>query len=146
MTGVAPAAPSRAAERHRRAWLALDVVLALHVIDEAFTDFLGFYNPTVLAIRERLPWFPMPTFSFVPWLVGLMVLVVVLALLAPAVQRGEPGTRVGSWVFSGIMFLNGMGHLGGSLYYGRWLPGATTGPLLLAASVWLALRTVQRSH
>ena len=36
------------------AWIALSLSLALRVFDEAMTDFLSVYNPTVLAIREIL--------------------------------------------------------------------------------------------
>jgi hypothetical protein len=121
-----------------RAWLLLVGALAIHVLDEALTGFLDFYNPLVLAIRARIRWFPMPTFDFVAWLIGLIAAVVMLALLAPAVRRGVPGTRALGWVFCTIMFINGVGHLGGSWYFGRWLPGATSGPLLVLASVLLA--------
>ena len=129
-----------------QAWLVLVAALAVHVVDEALTDFLGFYNPLVLAIRSRIPWFPMPTFSSRVWLAGLIVLVLVLALLSPAVRRGAAGARLASWVLSGIMFLNGLGHLGGSLYFQRWLPGATSAPLLLVASVLLAHAAWQRKR
>ena len=131
----------RVAFRHMQTWLILVTALAIHVLDEALTDFLGFYNPLVLGIRSRIPWFPMPTFTFGVWLVGLIALVLLLALLAPAVRRGAAGTRFASWVLSGIMFLNGLGHLGGSLYFHRWLPGATSAPLLLVASVLLVRST-----
>jgi hypothetical protein len=137
---------SQAAARHARAWLALVVVLALHVLDEALTGFLSFYNPLVLKIRSNVPWFPMPTFTFGVWLIGLVALMILLALLAPAVRRGTPGTRVASWVLSVIMFLNGAGHLIGSAYFQRWLPGATTAPLLLVASVAVARATSQRKR
>lgn len=132
--------------RHVQAWLVLVAALALHVIDEALTGFLDFYNPLVLAIRSRVWWFPMPTFTFGVWIFGLAALVLVLAVLAPAVRRGAPGTHVACWVLTVIMFMNGLGHLGGSLYFQRWLPGATSAPLLLFASVLLARRTWQRSH
>jgi hypothetical protein len=134
----------RAARAHERAWYVLVAVLAIHVVDEALTDFLSFYNPLVLAIRERIPYFPMPTFSFAPWLAGLAVAVLTLALLGPAVRRGRMGTTVLSWIFSGIMLANGLGHLLGSIYFQRWLPGATSAPLLLAGSVLLAKRTMAR--
>ena len=130
---------------HMQAYLALVAALGVHVIDEALTNFLDFYNPLVLAIRSRISWFPMPTFTFGPWLAGLATLVVVLTLLAPAVRRGAPGTRIACWALTVIMFLNGVGHLGGSLYFQRWLPGATSAPLLLFASVLLARRTRERS-
>ncbi len=132
--------------RHMQAWFILVIALALHVIDEALTDFLDFYNPLVLSIRSRVPWFPMPTFTFGIWLAGLAALVFLLALLGPAVRRGAAGTQLASWVLSGIMFLNGLGHLGGSLYFGRWLPGATSAPLLLIGSIVLARRTWERKR
>ena len=133
-----------AARRQMQAWLALVVVLAAHVADEASTDFLGVYNPLVLELRSRIPWFPMPTFSFAPWLAGLCGLVLVLALLGPAVRRGSRGTRVMAWALSVIMFLNALGHLGGSAYFRAWLPGTSTAPFLLVASAALAHATWRR--
>lgn len=127
-----------APRRHMRAWLLLVGALAVHVVDEALTGFLDFYNPLVLSIRSEIPWFPMPTFTFGVWLAGLAVLVLVLAFLAPAVRRAAVGTGVGSWVLSAIMFMNGLGHLVGSMYFQRWLPGATSAPFLLVASLLLA--------
>jgi hypothetical protein len=124
--------------RHMHAWLLLVAGLALHVLDEALTGFLEFYNPLVLAVRARIGWFPMPTFTFGPWLAGLIAGIVILALLAPAVRRGARGTWLASWLFSGVMFPNGLGHLLGSLYFHQWLPGTTTAPLLLLASALLA--------
>jgi hypothetical protein len=133
-----------AAQRHVRAWIWLAVALGLHVADEALTGFLDFYNPLVLQIRSRLSWFPMPTFTFGPWLTGLMIVVVVLFLCAPAIRRGGSGARFVSWALSAIMFMNGIGHLAGSAYFQRWLPGATTAPLLLVTSALLAMATRQR--
>jgi hypothetical protein len=115
-------------------------------VDEALTGFLDFYNPLVLSIRSQLPWFPMPTFTFGVWLAGLVALVSVLAFLAPAVRGGAAGTRLASWVLSVIMFMNGLAHLAGSVYFERWLPGATSAPLLLAASLLLARATWQRQR
>lgn len=43
-------------------------------------------------------------------------------------------------------FLNGVGHLGGSLFFERWLPGTTSAPLLVGASILLALRTRDRGR
>src|SRR5688500_18357426 len=44
------------------AWILLCLALVLHVIDETLTNFLGVYNPTAIAIRERVPWLPVPAF------------------------------------------------------------------------------------
>ncbi|MEW5981938.1 MAG: HXXEE domain-containing protein [Acidobacteriota bacterium] len=132
------------AARHVEAWLLLVCALAVHVADEASTGFLDFYNPLVRSARSALPWLPVPTFSFGPWFAGLVVLVIALALMAPAVRRGGLGIRLASWVLSAIMFLNGIGHLAGSVYFQRWLPGATSAPLLLGASLLLARATWKR--
>jgi hypothetical protein len=127
-----------------RAWLLLVGALGAHVTDEALTDFLGFYNPLVLSIRSRIPWFPMPTFTFGVWLAGLAALVVVLTCLAPAVGRGAPATRMASLLLGVMMLMNGLGHLAGSVYFQRWLPGTTSAPLLLATSLWLLRATWHR--
>jgi len=119
------------------AWQILVLVLGLHVVDEALTGFLDFYNPLILSVRPAWSPFP-PTFRFDVWLGGLTLLVIGLRLLTRWIRRGGRGPRAASWVFAAIMCLNGCAHLLGSLYFGRWLPGATTAPLLLAASVYLA--------
>lgn len=137
--------PDPRATRHVHSWLLLVAALAIHVADEAMTDFLAFYNPLVLEIRSRVPWFPMPTFTFGLWLGGLVLLVIVLALMGGAVRRGGFGTRLASWGLAIIMLLNGCGHLGGSVYFRRWLPGTTSAPLLLVASILLMRRTFERS-
>jgi hypothetical protein len=49
------------------AWTLLCFAVALHVFDEASTGFLAVYNPTVLALRAKLGWWPMPTFTFRGW-------------------------------------------------------------------------------
>lgn len=138
--------PAGVAERQMRAWLLLVGAVALHVVDEAATGFLDFYNPLVSAIRSRAPWFPMPTFTFGVWLGGLVVGVVVVGLLAPVVRRGAIGTQAACWAVSGLMTLNGLAHLGASVYFREWVPGTTTAPLLLVAGGLLAQRTWERAQ
>ena len=134
------------AERHARAWLLLDAALAIHVVDEALTGFPEFYNPLILQLRERLGFWPMPTFTYGVWLSGLIALVTILALLTPAVRRGVTGTRVASWLLAVIMLGNGIAHLAVSAYFQRWLPGSTSAPLLLVASIMLMNATRARSR
>jgi hypothetical protein len=114
------------------------------VIDEALIGFLDFYNPLVLGIRSQIPWFPMPTFTFGIWFAGLAVFVLVLAGLAPVVRRGGTAIWLASWALGIVMVMNGVGHLAGSVYFQRWLPGATSAPILLATSVLLMHATRQR--
>jgi hypothetical protein len=69
-------------------WFALTVAFALHVVDEAATGFLAVYNPTVTILRSRWGWFPMPTFEFREWLVGLILAVVICFALTPLAAKG----------------------------------------------------------
>ncbi len=119
------------------AWVALCLAYAIHVADEALTDFLSVYNPTVRALRARLPLVPLPTFSFGVWLGGLIVAVVVLGALAPFAFRAAAWTRPIAYAFGAIMFVNGLAHLAASLYRRKAMPGVYSAPLLLAAAAYL---------
>lgn len=129
-------------------WLALCAAFALHIADEALTGFLRVYNPTVLALRQRWWWFPMPTFGFREWLIGLVVACVILVCLAPLAYAGARALQPLAWIFSGIMLLNGIGHilfsiLGqtvASVTFQRPAPGFYSSPFLLAASIWMIAR------
>jgi hypothetical protein len=133
-------------ERHARAWLYLVAALGVHVLDEALTGFVDFYNPLILQLRQRLGFWPVPTFTFGVWLTGLIAAGVMLAMLTPAVRRGAAGTGVLSWVFAIIMLGNGFAHLAASVYYWQWLPGTTSAPLLLIAATALAKATHTRTR
>lgn len=119
------------------AWLALTLALALHVIDEAAHDFLSVYNPAVLAIRQRLPLLPLPTFTFPVWLAGLVLGVIGLLALSPPAFRNNRWLVRLSYPFGALMFANGLGHIGYSLYSKTLMPGVWSSPLLLAAALWL---------
>ena len=131
-----------------RAWFALTVAFALHVLDEASTGFLNVYNPTVVAMRQRWGWFPMPTFGFREWLILLIVGVLVCFLLTPLASRGAGVLRPLACFYAVIMFLNGMGHtlftvLGrtvASVTFSRPAPGFYSSPFLFVGSVWLMTR------
>jgi hypothetical protein len=123
--------------RFGRAWLALTLALAAHVADEAATDFLSVYNPLVTAARGRFGWFPMPTFTFSVWLTGLILLVAILLSLLPLAYRAATAVRIVAYPYAVIMLLNGLGHLAASALFRRWMPGTTTAPLLVIASIWL---------
>jgi hypothetical protein len=123
--------------RHWLAWIALCLAVAVHVADEALTDFLSFYNPAVLALRERNPWLPLPAFTFETWLALLIFAIVALVAASYFVWRGRWAMRPISHVFAGFMLLNGVLHIAGSIYLRELMPGVYSSPLLLAASVFL---------
>jgi hypothetical protein len=125
--------------------VALAVALALHVIDEAAHDFLSWYNPAALAIRQRLPWLPLPVFGFTEWIAGLAAGVLLLLVLSPLAYRANRALRIVAIVLGVLMTANGLNHLIASAWSGRLMPGAISSPLLIAASVWL-LRAAARAR
>src|SRR5262249_36219174 len=93
------------------AWVSLCLALAVHVFDEAMTDFLSVYNPTVQAIRQRFSFFPMPVFTFEVWLTGLIAAIIILLLLSPFAFRQKVWMRRLSYPFAVLILLNRLAHI-----------------------------------
>jgi hypothetical protein len=137
-------------------WLFLCAAFALHITDEALTGFLSVYNPTVISLRARLGYWPMPTFEFRTWLTGLIVAVVLLTALTPLLFRGERTVRPLFYLFAIIMLLNGIAHTAGTIagrtvpevHFSRPMPGFYSSPVMIAASVYglVQLRKTSRAH
>jgi hypothetical protein len=130
------------ARSHAVAWVGLTLALALHVADEAVHDFLGFYNPFVMMLRDMtlITW--LPTYDFGPWLGGLIVAVALLLGLSRFAFRGARWTAWAALVYSVVLFFNAAAHIGGSLWTQRLLPGVLSSPLLAAAACWLLSQAV----
>jgi hypothetical protein len=71
------------------------------------------------------------------WLAGLAVGITVLFLLSLLAFRGAAWMRPLAFIYATIILFNGLGHAMGSVYFERLLPGVSSSPLLLDASVWL---------
>jgi len=135
------------------AWVLLCLSLAVHVTDEALTGFLSVYNPTVIGLRDKLGFWPMPTFGFREWLTGLIMGFLILLALSPLVFHGSRWMRPLFYFFAIIMLLNGLGHTTGtilghtltSIRFPRPMPGFYSSPLILAASIY-ALVQLRRTH
>jgi hypothetical protein len=121
------------------AWVLLCVALALHVLDEALTDFLSVYNPSVQAIRRRFPFLPLPVFTFRVWLTGLCLAILIAFGLSPLAYRGSHFVIAAAFPLSILMFANALSHIGASLYRRRLMPGVYSAPFLLLASVYLLI-------
>ena len=119
------------------AWLLLVGALALHVFDEAANDFLSVYNPAVLAIRERLPFIPLPTFSFDTWLAGLIAGITLLAALSPFAFKRAPWMRPLALFLGVLMAANAGLHISVTVFQGSIMPGTYSAPFLLAAAALL---------
>ena len=145
---VTPPSGAPACRSFGSAWLLLCLGFCAHVADEALTHFLDIYNPTVMAMRERFTWFPMPTFEFRGWLIGLIVANAVFLALTPFAYRNARALRPLAYFFAVVMLLNGLGHtlftiLGRtvpSVTFARPAPGFYSSPFLLVASIYLLVR------
>ncbi|NIR43314.1 MAG: hypothetical protein GWN99_05190 [Gemmatimonadetes bacterium] len=119
------------------AWVFLASALALHVVDEALHDFLATWNPIAVAVRGRLPFLPLPAFSTGVWLTGLILGLLLLFALSPFAFRRASWLRPAALFLSILMILNAAGHVLGSLYFGRVVPGTYSAPVLLLAALCL---------
>ena len=119
------------------AWVSLCAALALHVMDEAAHDFLSVYNPTVQLIRQKIPFLPLPTFSFEVWIAGLVLAIALLLCLMPFAFHNARWLKIPAKIFAVLMMLNGAQHIIGSFWLGRLIPGVYSAPLLIAASAYL---------
>jgi hypothetical protein len=130
------------------AWVLLCLALALHVTDEATTGFLDVYNPTVIALRAKLGWWPMPTFEFRDWLFGLITTCVVLLGLSVVVFRGARWIWGLAYFFAIVMLLNAVGHTlatifgrtVGAVTFSRPAPGFWSSPPMAAAAIYLLVQ------
>jgi hypothetical protein len=119
-------------------WLTLAVVFGLHVLDEAATDFLAWYNPTAQRIRSRLGGIPFPpVFTFWPWLLGLLAITAILFVLAPMAYAHVAWLVPVAIGFSLINIGNGLLHIGAAVFLRRRVPGLISAPFLLASAAWL---------
>ena len=128
------------------AWVTLCAALGLHVADEASTGFLSVYNPTVIELRRALPFLIAPTFGFREWLIGLISVDAMLFSLSPLAFRGNRLVRRLAYPFAGIMLVNGLAHIAGTIAgrtvstvrFKRPMPGFWSSPVMIAASINLA--------
>jgi hypothetical protein len=130
--------------------------LAVHVADEALTGFLSVYNPTVLAMRAKLGFWPMPIFGFREWLTGLVLGILLLLLLSPFAFRNVRWIRPLLYLCATLFgLLNALGHTLATIFgrtvstvrFARPAPGFYSSPLLIIASIYalVQLRRTRRT-
>ena len=114
-----------------KAWILLTCSLTIHVIDEAYHDFLSIWN-SIANISGFLP-----EFSFTFWLTMLIIGILILFGLIPIVHRGVRWICYLSLLYGFIMILNGFGHIAISIYFQEPAAGTYSSPLLLVFSIYL---------
>lgn len=121
-------------------WVALTIALAVHVADEALHDFLSFYNPVAMSLRDMLLWTWLPTFEFGAWLGGLIAAVAALLSMSWFAYYGARWMVAASLFYGLAMTFNGLLHLAASAYLQKQVPGVLSAPLLVFCGAWLMAR------
>ncbi len=124
-------------------WLGLTIALAIHVADEALTDFLPFYNSFVFELRASSKFVPFPTFEFATWLGGLIFGIFILFILSYLAFKGKKWLFYVAVPFSILMILNSLGHVLASFYLGEAAPGVFSSPLLFITSLVLLISSIR---
>jgi hypothetical protein len=137
---------SRRVAQWRMAWAGQAFAIAIHVVDEAWNDFLAFYNPAVSGLRADYPWAPLPMFTFDQWIVGLILGVLILIGLTPFVSPGRPWIRLLSYALALLMIVNALSHTLISIWLDEPIPGAFSSPVLLVTAVCLLVTTWRARH
>ena len=132
--------------RDALAWVSMISAVALHVFDEASSGFLPFYNNLAESLRAVLGLSFPPTFSFEAWLGGLIAAIIISFALTPLVSRGGRFIRILTTVVGMLMVVNALGHMLGSVYLGRLIPGFWSSPFLLVTAVYVVVRGFSGSH
>jgi hypothetical protein len=125
-------------------WLGMGIALGAHVADEAAHDFLSWYNPVARRIRARLAGVPFPpTFTFWPWLLGLLAVTGAFLALTPLAFAGRAWTRPLALAAGVINTGNGLLHLVSAAVLRRPVPGLWSSPVLLASALWLIVEALR---
>jgi len=135
------------------AWILIWTALAFHVAHEALNGFLYIYNPTVVALREKLGWWPMPTFKFEIWLAALITGIGILAALTPFAFRNCGWLRPIIYFCAMLCIGNSLVHTLATIWartvstvhFSRPAPGFISSPLLVFAGVY-ALVQLRRTR
>ena len=125
--------------KNAAAWVLMILAVAVHVLDEASTGFLPFYNNLAQSLSASLGLSFPPRFTFQTWLVGLIIAIIVGFVLTPLVNRGGRFIRVVTTALGMLMIANALGHMLGSAYFGRFLPGFWSSPFLLVTAVFVVV-------
>jgi len=129
--------------RLSQAWVALTLALAVHVVESALRDYLSFYNPLAMSLRDMLLWTWMPTFTFAAWIGGWTVILAALFGMAWFAAYGARWVVWAAFAYAEVTFLFAAAKLGFAVYLEKAIPGVYTAPLILAASTWLTLESLR---
>ncbi|MGH9788196.1 MAG: HXXEE domain-containing protein [Candidatus Acidiferrales bacterium] len=104
---------------------------AMHSIEEMRTGLYNFFWTVTGLIHDAFPSFPQFRWDAVTFAVVNMGIITFVLGMAPFVREGRGWALSLAAVVAVIEILNGMGHLSAAFYFGGYVPGAASAPLLL---------------
>lgn len=128
--------------RLSQAWLAVTFALMLHVLEGALRNYLDFYNPLAMSLRDMLLWTWMPTFTLAAWLGGWTAILTVLYGMTWFAAYAARWMVWAAIAYAEVMFLFAAAKIGFAIYLEKAIPGLFTAPLLLIASAWLTMEAI----
>lgn len=131
-------------KRVGKIYLLLGLAQASHSIEEMRTHLYDFFWTATGVLHNALPGFPQFRMAADTFAVINMTLIALLLATVPAVSAGKRWALYLAGVAGVIEVLNGIGHLSGALFFGGYVPGAASAPLLLLLGIFL-LRELRRS-
>jgi len=124
-------------------YLLLGLAQAAHSIEEMRTHLYDFFWVVTGLINQRVLSFPQFRMESDTFAVINMSLIALLLATVPAVRAGRPWALWLAGLAGVIETLNGIGHLSGAVYFGGYVPGAVSAPLLLLLGVALLRELAQ---
>ena len=126
-------------------YLLLGVAQAAHSIEEMRAHLYEFFWTVTGMLHRAAPVFPQFRWSADTFAAVNMVLIALLLGTVPFVDAGKRWALALAWVVAVVETLNGIGHLSGALYFGSYVPGAASAPLLLLLGIVLLRELCRRS-
>jgi len=126
-------------------YLLLGVAQAAHSIEEMRTHLYEFFWTVTGLLHRAVPAFPQFRWQADTFAVVNMALIALLLGTVPFVEAGKRWALALAWVAGVVETLNGIGHLSGALYFGSYVPGAASAPLLLLLGIVLLRELCRRS-
>lgn len=125
-------------------YLLLGLAQTSHSIEEMRTHLYDFFWTATGVLHNAMPSFPQFRMAADTFAVINMTLIALLLGTVPAVAAGKRWALYLAGLAGVIEVLNGIGHLSGALFFGGYVPGAASAPLLLILGIFL-LRELGRS-
>ena len=125
-------------------YLLLGLAQASHSIEEMRTHLYDFFWTVSGILHSAFPGFPQFRMAADTFAVINMTFIALLLGTVPAVAAGKRWALTLAGVAGVIEVLNGVGHLSGAAFFGGYVPGAASAPLLLILGIFL-LRELARS-